>query len=180
MLTSVIAVALFAPYRRLTSPHATARESILFSPPLHPLVGIHTSVSARHYFLALVAVIGLLSEVLCITLSAIPFNPATLLSAYYVSTWISVAVLSLMLLALVFVFFYKEPDLPVRPDTVVSNLVYLCDSSLPEMFRDLGGQNTQERNNRISDMGMTYYMGISPTSGVQRLAVLATRGSNAT
>lgn len=116
---------------------------------------------------------------LCVTLSAVPFNPATLYTAYNVSTWISVAILVLMLIALIFVFFYQEPIMPVKPDTVAGNLVYLCDGSLAEMFKGLGGHTTKERNEHISRMGFKYEMGYAPGPGGTRLVVLAMRGGGA-
>ncbi|KAF2446412.1 hypothetical protein P171DRAFT_259437 [Karstenula rhodostoma CBS 690.94] len=176
MMNNNPAIALYAPYRRLFASNATAHESILVSPPIHPVLGVHPLMSSRHYTLALIAVIGLLSEVLCVTLSAIPFNPATLYTAYNVSTWVSVAILILMLLALLFVFFYQEPVMPIKPDTVAGNLVYLCDGSLAEMLKDLGGHTTKERNEHIRRMGLRYEMGYSPGPGGSRLVVLAARG----
>ncbi|KAL5388975.1 hypothetical protein DPSP01_002680 [Paraphaeosphaeria sporulosa] len=172
------AIALYAPYRRLISSNATARESILVSPPIHPVLGVHAFVSSGNYLLALIAAIGLLSEVLCVTLSAIPFNPATLWTAYNVSTWISVAILVLMLLALISVYFYREPIMPVKPDTIAGNMVYLCDGSLADMFKDLGGHTTKERNEHISRMGLRYEMGYAPGPGGSRLVVLAVRGGD--
>ena len=170
------AIALYAPYRRLFSGNASARESILLSPPLHPLLGLYSSLSAGHYLLALIAAIGLLPEILPVTLATIPYDPATLTAAYYVSHWISVCILSLMLLALVFIFFYKEPVMPFRPDTVAGNLVYLCDGELPEMFKDFGGLGTRERDRRIAGMGVRYEVGYSSASGVVRMKVLAAEG----
>jgi magnesium-transporting ATPase (P-type) len=139
-------------------------------------LGISSFISSGHYLLAFIAVIGILSQVLCVTLSSIAFNPAILYSAYNVCTWISVAILVVMLLALTFVFFYREPIMPFKPDTVAGNLVYLCDGSLADMLKDLGGQDTKERNQRINRMGLRYEMGYAPGSGANRLVVLAMGG----
>lgn len=139
-------------------------------------MGIGSSISAGHYLLAFIAAIGLLSEVLCVTLSAIPFNPAKLWAAYDVSTWISVAVLGVMLVALVFIFFYQEPIMPVKPDTMAGNLVYICDGALPEMFKELGGQTTGERDQSITYKGLRYDMGFTLGPGGSRLAVLPMGG----
>ena len=172
LLILVAAIALYAPYRRLFSGNATARESILVSPPLHPIQGVVSSVSSGHYLLALIAVVALLSEVLCVTLSAIPFNPATLYSAFNASTWISVASLSIMLGALVFIFFYQEPVMPIKPDTVAGNLVYVCDGTLPEVLKGLSGQTTTQREQSIQNLGLRYSMGYSQTWAASRLAIL--------
>lgn len=78
-----------------------------------------------------------------------------------------------MLFALVFIFFYREPVMPIKPDTVAGNLVYLCDGSLPQMFKNLGAQTTTERDQSIGNMGIRYSMGYSQASGTSRMAVLA-------
>jgi hypothetical protein len=81
-----------------------------------------------------------------------------------------------MLLVLIFVFFYEEPIMPLKPDTVAVNLVYFYDGSLADMLKDLGGQTTNEMNGRVSQMDLRYKMGYAPGSGGTRLAVLAIRG----
>jgi hypothetical protein len=135
-------------------------------------MGVASSISSGQYLLALIAVVALLSEVLCVTLSAIPFNPATLYTAFNVSTWISVASLTIMLGTLLFIFFYREPVMPIKPDTVAGNLVYICDGTLPKVLRGLSGQTTEEREQSINNMGLRYSMGYSQAWSASRLVVL--------
>ncbi|KAF1966153.1 hypothetical protein BU23DRAFT_560476 [Bimuria novae-zelandiae CBS 107.79] len=68
--------------------------------------------------------------------------------------------------------------MPIKPDTAASHLMYLCDSPLPELFKELGGQGTKERDQIIEQMGLRYAMGYSSSSGVDRLAVLTMGGAN--
>ncbi|KAF2261894.1 hypothetical protein CC78DRAFT_607034 [Lojkania enalia] len=154
-------LALLAPYRRLVQGNALADDSILMTNTAYPISTIYSALFSRHYALALVATVVILSEILTVALATIPFSSANLWVAYDVSTWISVAVISVMLLTLVLLFFHQEPNLPIKPNSIAANLIYLCDSSLPDLFRGLAVLNTNERNNRIRQWGYRYCIGPS-------------------
>jgi hypothetical protein len=165
-------IALLAPYRALVLGNATARSSILFTAPSHPLSAIHVSLSAGHYVLAVVAIAAILSEILTITLSTIPFSSANLYSAYRASTWITIAIIIIMLGILLLLFFYKEPQLPVKPKTVAAHLVYLCDSALPGVFKDMGDLDTKGVKKRIEEYGYRYRLDVIQSyTGASKLNV---------
>lgn len=62
--------------------------------------------------------------------------------------------------------------MPIKPDTVAGNLVYICDGTLPKVLRGLSGQTTEERKHSINNMGLRYSMGYSQAWSASRLVVL--------
>jgi hypothetical protein len=128
----------------------------LITPPAHPLLAIRTAISARHFVFAVVTVVAVLSDVLTVTLATIPFNSANFYMTYVTSTWMSVGIIALMLFALILLFFYHEPVLPIKPDTIAGHLVYLADSSLPDMFAGMAGDETKMMRRKIEGLGLRY------------------------
>lgn len=162
---------LLAPFRQLVKGDASAEDSILMTTPSHPSAAIIPSISRRQYVPALIATSALLSEVLTITLSTVPFSNANFWSAYVASTWISVAIIVFMLLTLMLLFAYREPKLPLKPVTVASSLAYLCDSALPDLFSELAIMDTAARDERIKGMGYQYWLGRSQNSGFTGITI---------
>src|SRR5439155_17005866 len=107
------------PYRRLVKGHARPCHTILLhftSTPLATLVG---SLYRRHLFLASIAFTSLLSEVLVIMIAGVPFNSSQIWAAFLVSTYSSISILSLMICALLALFWWRrQPELPRMPNTV--------------------------------------------------------------
>lgn len=131
-------IALLASYRALAAGNAPARSSILYVTPPHPILALHLAISSGHYILVPVAFAAILSEVLTITLSTIPFSSANLWSTYVTSHWISIGIIGIMVCVLGLLFFYAESKLPLKPDTVAGQLFYLSGSGLPSFLKTLG------------------------------------------
>ncbi|KAF1997785.1 hypothetical protein P154DRAFT_565134 [Amniculicola lignicola CBS 123094] len=157
-------IARTAPYCRLALGHAKAEESILMTEPSHPLTGLPQAIYHRHYVLALAATAAILSQLLTVTLSTIPFDSANAWNAYVASTWISISILLVMLLTLVVLFFHRVPDLPVQPNTLAGHMIYLTNSRLPDIFRGVG-KGIEGLNYRYS------LMRVRDANGVVRLTV---------
>ena len=86
-----------------------------------------------------------------------------------------------MLLVLVILFFYREPKLLIKPTSIGANLIYINQSQLPEMFEDLRGLKTRERDHRIEKMGLRYGLGgVQGRNGLHHLAVVIERGDSET
>lgn len=69
-------------------------------------------------------------------------------------------------------FFYDEPKLPVKPQTVAAQLVYLCDCALPGVFKDLGGLDTKTVEKKVKECGYRYTLGVIQSyMGVSRLNI---------
>lgn len=65
-----------------------------------------------------------------------------------------------MLLTLSLLLFYKEPELPVKPATIAAQLVYLCDSTLPSVFKDMVTLDTKTMRQRIVACGYRYKLDV--------------------
>ncbi|KAI9674741.1 MAG: hypothetical protein M1817_001645 [Caeruleum heppii] len=149
------------PFRRLSRGNCPPERSILIQRPLSSVTTFLVSLPRRHFFVALVAFITVISEVLIITLAGIPYNPGQLYVAFRVSAFVSMAILSLMILILVAVYLRpKGPDLPRTPNTVAAVWSYLCASSLVEDFADLSGLGRKERNERVKMWGRSYVLSV--------------------
>jgi hypothetical protein len=153
------------PYSRLAKGNATARESVLLSPPSHPILNIATAVSARHFVYFVITIVALLSEILPITLATIPFDSGTLYIAYVVSHWTSVGILAVMMIASIMLCFYVEPVLPIKPDSIASNLIYLADSTLSDTFAEICGSEDVSFDKRVEALGLRYALRPSRQAG---------------
>lgn len=87
------------PFTTLASRHgATAEHSVLVRSPSHPVTALFYSDTWRHLLLSLVTMMAILSEVLIITLNAVPFTTATAYLAFELSVYISAGILSAMII----------------------------------------------------------------------------------
>lgn len=78
-----------APYTALTSSNgADEDQSVLVANPSHPVTALFCSSNWRHPLLCSVTLMAVLSEVLVITLSAVPFSVATAYLAFEISVYI--------------------------------------------------------------------------------------------
>jgi hypothetical protein len=97
-----------SPYVALASPEgATAERSVLLKSHSHPITALFSRGTWTHWLLGVVTLMAVLSEVLVITLNAIPFTTATAYSAYAVSVAMSTAILALMLMTLPAVIYWQ-------------------------------------------------------------------------
>ncbi|KAL1647114.1 hypothetical protein SLS58_002885 [Diplodia intermedia] len=81
------------PYRRIALGRASAHSSILAPTSPHAIPAIFSSLRRRHFFPAYLSLLSVLSEILIVTLAAVPFNLATLLEAFRVSVFVSVGII---------------------------------------------------------------------------------------
>ena len=132
--------------------------------PPHPIIALHLAISSGHYILVPVAFASILSEVLTITLSTIPFSSANLWSAYVTSHWISIGIIGIMVCVLGLLFFYAKPKLPLKPETVAGQLFYLSGSGLPSFLKTLG-MLEEESWGRIEQMGLRYGFDVYQVEG---------------
>lgn len=140
--------------------------------PSHPLRALWPAIRNGHTVLALVTTAAILSQILTVTLSTIPFDNANSYNAYVTSTWVSVAIIAIMLFTLGIWFFYCEPNLPLHPNTIAANLFYLCVSRLPDLFATLGSLDTKARDERIRGLNYRYCLAkIQGGDGVVRATV---------
>lgn len=152
-------VCILEPFRELAKGHAPAKKTILVNRTLHPMTTLVMSVWRGQVYVSLVALAAVLSEILIITLVGIPFRENQFYEAFLASVWISVGIMSYMLLLLVALYLRPQgPNLPRRPDTVASLFSYLCGSQLLEDFADLSTVDTKTQRKHIERASRTYVL----------------------
>jgi hypothetical protein len=119
------------------------------------------SLLKEQFFLAYMALMAVLSEVLTVAISGVPFNSSQSYTAHLVSSYLSVTILVLMLIGLVWVLLRQDDlVLPYHVDRILSVLLYLCNSEMIHHVGDLSSLDTKTRNRRILNMGRTYKFGV--------------------
>jgi len=101
-----------------------------------------------------------LAEVLTIVLPTIPFNASAYYTAWLVSTYMSIGILSIGLLLLIGVFVCKHMQVRAlgaeAPATIAEALQYICASHMMADFADMSGLSTKESSKRIRELGKFY------------------------
>jgi hypothetical protein len=115
----------------------------------------------KHYFVAYVAFITLLAECLTVALSGVPFSSALSYEAYTVSTFLSVAIIAMMLITIpVIALRGRDLMMPRKLDNIAAVLLYICGSPMLTSFGGLSLLDTKTRNRRILNMGRMYRYGL--------------------
>lgn len=158
------------PYRQLLTSGAKAGDSILLSPRSNPYTGIFYSFRNRHFFNTYLSLVAILCEPLIVALADIPFRAGSVFTAYRVSTYISIGVLSMMLIGIIWMLCRKRtPELIRRPDTVASVLLFLCGSSMLEDFKGMSQMSRKQRDAIVKSWDKNYAMGsVIGVDGVER------------
>jgi len=110
--------------------------------------------------MAYMGFVGVLIEALVVALPGVPFEASQTDESFKVSTWLSVATLTLVLFAAILMFFTRRsacmPRLPYNIATVVA---YLYAARMLGDFVGLSLLCRKERNKRITALGKTYGFG---------------------
>ena len=161
------------PFRRLLTGAVKASDSILLAPHSNPFSGFIYSLHKRHFFNAYVSFVAILCLPLIVALASIPFKAGLTFVAYRTSTYITICVLSLMLIGIVWLLCRgKTPDMVRRPDTIASVLLFICGSSMREDFKGMSLMRRAERDETVTGWEKTYAMGnVVGVDGVERQAV---------
>lgn len=158
------------PFRQLLTSGAKAGDSILLAPHSNPFTGIFYSLRNGHFFNAYLSLVAILCEPLIVALADIPFKPGSVFTAYRVSTYISIGVLSMMLIGIMWMLCRKRTPVLIRkPDTIASILLYLCGSSMLEDFQGMSRMGRKERDAAVRSWDKNYAMGsVIGVDGVER------------
>ncbi|KAM7217674.1 hypothetical protein V8F06_006929 [Rhypophila decipiens] len=145
----------------------------------------HTAVGGGQTLTFHISLATLLAKFTPILLSNIPFSNAVTWKIHEACTWMSVAFLLYMVLVLVasLVLPYKAlfisairgkcglvaetskngnrlpPFMPIKVDTIVGNMYYLCHSAMVRDFEGLLELSTLERDRLVCGMGRRYFFG---------------------
>ncbi|KAH6856110.1 hypothetical protein B0I37DRAFT_68895 [Chaetomium sp. MPI-CAGE-AT-0009] len=165
-------LAVLSPYQMLSQSPQPPQRTITSSPPLNAFSGIVGAIRQRHCFLVLVAFTAILAEFMPIVLSNVPFRVTQTWIASRVCTWMAVGILGLMWLVVVGTFFVSWPHMPVDPSTIAGAMYYVCDSWMLGSMEGLGKLGSEERDERIAELGLRYHFGdIVGLSGRKRIGV---------
>jgi hypothetical protein len=131
------------PYSALTMPRgAAAANSVLLSNPSHPLTALFYSSTWSHLLLASVTMMAILSEVLVVALSGVPFTTATIYLAFELSIYMSTGILAAMIVTIVAVLVWTmkrgpRSGLPKVPETLAEVFCLLSDAQGRKALREL-------------------------------------------
>jgi hypothetical protein len=129
------------PYRRMADrwQPARAEDSVCVSPTGTPFSTVFVALARRSYTVAVIAAVALLSQVLIIAVPGVPFSEGQIMPAYRASTFVSLAILGVMVLAFGVVVARRrgDPPMPRDPDTPVHVWLYLCASRMVYLSRGL-------------------------------------------
>jgi hypothetical protein len=137
------------PYTALASPRgATAAQSVLVKRPSNPITALFYGDTWRSLLLGVVTLMAVLSEVLVITLTAIPFSTVTAYQAFELSVYISVGILAAMLITVPVVLVWKmgylyRVEIPPTPECIADVFDLLGD---PAGWSSLGLLTSKERD----------------------------------
>lgn len=149
------------PYRQLLHGNSPASDSILLAPQPSPFTGFFYSFKNSHYFNAYISFVAILCEPLIVALANVPFKPGLAFIAYRVCTYITIGVLSLMLVGILWMLCRKKtPRSALRkPETLAGTMLAICSSNMLGDFRELSDLNRKERDAIIRGWQKTYAMG---------------------
>lgn len=157
-LMGISGTTMLEPYRRLAAGPQSAEASILIPRATTAFTGLWQAVVLRDIFGGAVAFAGVLSKFTPIFLANIPFKLTLTWTTYRVCTWLSVAILVIMILVLIGSGFVKWPSLPVEPSTIAGCMYYVSKS---DMLKDLEGASTmtqKEREKWLWTRGRRYHL----------------------
>ncbi|KAI1327624.1 hypothetical protein F5Y16DRAFT_371250 [Xylariaceae sp. FL0255] len=155
------AVAVMVPYQLLSQRPQAATRSVLLSHPTNCFSAIWYALRTRHLFLGAVGLASLLSEFLGLFLSTVPYQVAETLLVSQLSIWMSVTILSYMVLLVLGSFCMRWPHMPVDPRSIVGAMYYVCRSPIMHQFTGLGLSvlDKKERDERVTMLGLEYGFG---------------------
>ncbi|KAM7222757.1 hypothetical protein V8F06_001944 [Rhypophila decipiens] len=118
-------------YRLLSQRPQAARYCILEAPSTNVWTGLGRSLRRSDLFSTAVAFSGCLAKFTPIFLANIPFSSTVTWTSHQVCTYMSVAILCIMILVLITsLFLVTWPYMPVETDTIAGAMYYVCDSAM--------------------------------------------------
>jgi hypothetical protein len=143
----------------------TAEDSILMPYATSPYTQIYTSLRRRSFLIALMAFVAILSDFLPMFLTLVPYNNAASFQAHIICSWLSVGILTLMLVVLIAVLLYAVVALPrllvhtdlIRDSPLVTAMVLAGSSpQLASCFSGVALADGKTRNGAIRAMNLTF------------------------
>ena len=159
-------VRIMEPFRRLGRRRASPRRTILPSRNGTPISALFPALWNMNFFVAAIASIAILSDILIISIAGVPFSSAEIRPASLASFYTSFGILGIMLIALIAVLIWRRsnPTMPRTPDTLASVWTYLCASHMLEDFDGMEFLSEAVRDKVIRDSGRKYFYGMATGS----------------
>ncbi|KAF2653749.1 hypothetical protein K491DRAFT_694487 [Lophiostoma macrostomum CBS 122681] len=151
-----------APYVEMASQGgATADNSVLIKTPSHLIIGLFYYSTWRQPFFGLVTLSAVLSEVLVITLTAVPFSTSTAYLTFELSVYISIGIIGVMIITILLVFIWqvrvKRKWRAGAPERIAEVLAML-DDDVRSRFGDLGELEGSQRSELVRSWGYRYVL----------------------
>jgi hypothetical protein len=161
LLTQKIEVQTLTPFHRLARRSSLAGPTILLRKYNVPLTAFVMLFAQGHIFSASMAFVAFLAETLVVVLAAVPYTPGEILLEFFVCTYMSIGILSLMVIVLVGLVFWRRqlPYLPAAPDTLGGVISYLCSSRLLDKFDGHAELGNWELKKSVAVLGKKYTYG---------------------
>ncbi|KAN0110928.1 hypothetical protein V8E51_007315 [Hyaloscypha variabilis] len=125
-----------SPFHQLARSPSPAGPTILLRKYNVPFSAFVILLAQGHIFSASMAFISFLSEILVVVLAAIPYSLGEIFLELILCTYTSIGILSVMLLVLISLVFWRRrlPYVPRPPDTLGGVISYICDSRMLDTF----------------------------------------------
>ncbi|KAF7189323.1 hypothetical protein HII31_09301 [Pseudocercospora fuligena] len=146
------------PFIRLAKGPTSARGTIVFEPSNTPIVSTWRALRSGYWFAAVVSVTTLLGEGLNIVISGVPYATAQTWQQFLISAYMSIAILSIMILVSAGVIFNRkhEPRIPVHPDTLGAKMSYLAGARMLDDFEGSEHERPAVRDERVRHLRKEY------------------------
>ena len=165
LIMSTPGVAAIMPYCQMFGRLQPPSRSILVTQSSNPFTSLATAVRSRYPYLALVSVISVMSELSPAILANMAFRRVGSQGVDVVCARLSIALLSMMMLALLASFFIKWPHMPADPRSVSGMTYYVAESTMFGLFEGLEDLDSAKRDQRIQEMGRRYGYGDCISAG---------------
>ncbi|KAK3314049.1 hypothetical protein B0H66DRAFT_483994 [Apodospora peruviana] len=147
------------PYRRLARPTASTHADLIRPRSSNVFSGLFRAAVHGNVFAGAVASAGVLAKFVPIFLANVPFRLTLTWITFMTCTWISVTILSLMVVVLLVSFLVRWPYLPVDPGTIAGCMYYVCDSRMLADLKAVADLDEGARHRHLRDIGMRYRCG---------------------
>lgn len=147
-----------APYVLLSRRPSSAKSTICFTPSNTPLLSTWTTLRSGYWLAAIVTLVTLTAEALNIVISGVPFATGQTWSQFLVSSYMSMAILGIMILIAIVVILQRrrEPKIPVHPDTLAYKMYYLSGSRVLDDFEGAEWEKEKDRNRNLEMLRKRY------------------------
>jgi hypothetical protein len=157
---------------RLLSKRPQSRYTVLTPRETTAFTGLRRSLMRRDIFGSAISLAGVLCAFLPILLSNIPFRLTLTWTTHRICAWLSVSILSLMVLVLAGSVFVKYPYMPVEPNSILGCMYYICDSNMLEGLEGTSTMSEKQLGQAFATTAERYSFGeMTGVSGVTRIGV---------